>query len=153
MTQVRYLEDLPIDDPSILARSKTRHEHWLEPCHGPPPDHLGRLEYGPEDVICALWMDRWCCMVAFDIPHRHRTPEEEAWLLKNTRGWILQTRRWRADDDGVFRLGNGEAEVALVDFEEDGEWRLRIYREIMVMTVASVMETPIGANTQSLTNM
>lgn len=150
MPAVHYLIDLPPDNPEFIVKQRTRHEHWLEPKYGPPPDHVGLLEYGAEDVVCALWMGANYCIVALEIPDRRRTKEETVWLLQNTRGWILQTRRW-VEEDGVFRLGGDGAEVALVDFDtEDDKWREKIYREIMVQTTELVMKTPIGADMQSL---
>jgi hypothetical protein len=137
MPFLEYHCDLPTD----------RQGGWLSPDHGPLPDHVGMVNYEDEQYLCALWARR-SVYVALELRERERTPEEEAWVLKNLRGWILQTYCWSPDKGDRYLICDGhrpyEVPPAPARREEDVLWQKEIYRDLMVRSVMIATSTPIA---------
>lgn len=116
----------------------------------PPPHHLGIVYVdGPqlEEYLCALWAHD-SIYVALELLERERTPEEEAWVLKNLRGWVLQTYCWRPDPENQILICDGHRPYDVppepARKEELYEWRKEIYRDLMVRCVRIAASTPIS---------
>jgi hypothetical protein len=127
--------------------------HWLSPAHGPGPDHIGLVSYQTETLdeqfLCALWCRGSCIIVALEIIDKTRT-KEEVEEVSHLCGWLLHTLRWalvekelRCEDESV-PLDEG-------DEEDDVEWRLDVYRQVMTSSVRKAIRTPSGADMMCIT--
>jgi hypothetical protein len=140
---VKYIDDFP---PLRVGGL-----HWLSPAHGPDPDHIGLVSYQSrtlnEQFLCALWCRGDDIIVALEIIEKKRSKEEEE-EASHICGWILQTFRWTLDE---VELVCGDEAVPLEGDEEDEEWRLDVYRQVMTSSVEKAIKTPSGADMMSIT--
>lgn len=121
---------------------------WLSPEHGPPPHHVGIVSYEREQFLCALWAYD-SVYVALELFDRERTPKEEVWVLKNLRGWILQTYCWAPDQKNRHLICDGHRPYTVPPppanrQKEDHEWRKEIYRDLIVESVRIAITTPLA---------
>lgn len=140
---VKYIDDFPPIRVSGL--------HWLSSAHGPPPDHIGLVSYQTETLdeqfLCALWSQRNDIIVALEIIDKKRTKEEED-EASHICGWLLQTLRWTLVEDELIC---GDEVVPIEDGEDDDEWRLDVYRQVIVSSVKKAVRTPSGADMMFVT--
>lgn len=139
MPSIQYVKD--IITASTRLTSKGRPEHWLHPIHGPAPDLIGQLSYGPDHFIAAVWVTPLSFIVMLELIERRTAPT-------NTRGGILQSFRWTIDGDRLINKWNESKEDALeihnVDEIDEWGWRCEIYRQLMVKSVKLTVTTSIG---------
>jgi hypothetical protein len=118
---------------------------WLG--HPPRPDHVGIVNFEDEQFLCGLW-SYGSIYVALELFERERTAEEEIWVLRNLRGWILQTYCWAPDKENRFLICNGhrpyEVPLRPARKQEIPLWTLEIFRDLMVCSVRIAASTPIS---------